>query len=176
VAISANSYGSVAGVASYVKRLCNSSGTFDTGTKPTLIEVEGFIDQQSAKLNAWLVQSGYSIPVTQASAKLILDLYANLGAAGLAELTQRNAGYGDEENERETEFLKEFMAAKDFIFSGALSELGAATSAASSPIAGLWSGGATSSGQRLRPIFTRTWGGQSPTEEAGPKEPDWVEE
>ncbi len=61
--LSAYAYGSVAGVAAYVKHLASSAGTFDAATKPTLTEVEAFIEQRSAMLNACLAEAGYTIPI-----------------------------------------------------------------------------------------------------------------
>src|SRR5262245_64161004 len=97
--LDSNSYGSVAGVAAYVKRLTNSSSTFDGTTNPTLTEVEAFIDQTSDVLNGWLAAAGYVIPVTQADAVNVLARWSNLGSAGLVELSQRAGGYNaDDEN------------------------------------------------------------------------------
>src|SRR5687767_5702757 len=109
MAISTDSYGTVAGSAAYVQHAANASGTFDTTTEPTLAQVEGFIDRQSARLNGWLAQNGYAVPVTAARAVVWLAYYAEIGAAGLIELTQRSSGYDDQDqNRRENKFLKEF--------------------------------------------------------------------
>lgn len=173
--ISANSYGSVAGVAAYVKHMTNSSGTFDATTQPTLTEVEGFIDQMSAQLNGWLAAAGYSIPVTNAQAVQILAGYSNLGAAGLCELTQRSGGYkADAQNNRENKFLDLFYKAQALIESGALALLGAGQTEEAGTFFGLSVGGRTRNGQRLRPIFTRTGLGNDPTAERGVKEPGYT--
>jgi hypothetical protein len=174
MAIAAHSYGGAAGVAAFVKHLTDkTSGLFTTTTKPTLAEVEGFLDQQSAQLNAWLAAYQYVIPVSQADAKLLLDKFANIGAAGLAELTQRAAGYAkNPENNRENVFLAQFEKAQAFIASGSLASLGAAQSAAAGPFLGLFTGGKTAGGQALRPIFRRTSFGNDPTAESGTDEPD----
>lgn len=65
--VGANSYGTAAGVAAYVSRYA-SSGTFNTTTRPTLTQVEGWIDQVSAILNVALAKEGFAIPVTNADA------------------------------------------------------------------------------------------------------------
>ncbi len=166
--LDANSYGSVVGVAAYTKRLA-SGGTFTTLTTPTLAEVEAFLDQCSDVLNGWLVRAGYVIPVTQADAVNVLARYANLGAAGHVELSQRAGGYdAEDENRRENKFLDLFATAEAYIESGALAALGTPQVAGSlpSPVSGLRVGGVTSSGQRLRPIFKRRGFGNDPTAES----------
>ena len=175
--LSVNAYGSVAQVAAYVKHLCNASGTFDTTTKPTLTEVEQFIEQRSASLNACLAEAGYIVPVTTPStATTLLGYYAAMGAAGDCELSQRSAGYSEETNRRENKFLDEFDKACDFIKSGAFAALGSPQSSASPAVAGLYVGGRTRTGQNLRPIFGRTTFGNNPTTESGSKEPGYTEE
>ena len=45
------------------------TSAYTTGTRPTLAQVETFIDNASATLNVMLAKAGFSIPITQASAK-----------------------------------------------------------------------------------------------------------
>ncbi len=173
--IGANSYGTTGGVAALVKHATDkTTGLFTTTTKPTLAEVEGFLDQQSAKLNAWLAGCQYVIPVAQADAKLVLDEYANFGAAGLAELTLRNAGFKKAgENDRADTFLALFKEAQAFICSGALAALGAPQTTVEGSFIGLFTGGQTATGQPLRPIFRRTSFQNNPTAESGDDEPGY---
>lgn len=172
--LSPNSYGTVVGVAAYVAHAANASGTFDTTTTPTLAQVEGFIDRMSSRLNGWLGHNNYVVPVTAANAVAWLDYYAEIGAAGLVELTQRSSGYSDEDqNRRENKFLLEFARAKGEIEDGVLASLGATTTDVPGVLFGLRVGGGTRGGQALRPIFTRTSFGNSPTAESGTKEPDY---
>lgn len=147
-------------------------------TQPNLTEVEAFIDQSSDILNGYLAAAGYVIPVSQADAFAVLSRFANLGAAGLAELSQRAGGYdAEDENRRENKFLKMFEAAQAYIGSGALANMGAGvvSNSAPPPLAGLRVGGLTSTGQALRPIFTRTMFGNKPTAENQGKEPGYTE-
>lgn len=178
--LDANSYGSVAGTAAYVKRLTNASGTFDATTNPTLTEVEAFIDQTSDVLNGWLAAAGYVIPVTAADAVNVLNRWSNLGSAGLVELSQRAGGYdAEDENRRENKFLRMFEAAEEYIKSGALAALGATTITDNlpSPLSGLVVGGTTRGGQRLRPIFKRRGFGNDPVAESPPgKEPAYTDD
>lgn len=73
MAIGANSYGSVAEVAALTRRYANSSGAYDTTTKPTMAQVEKFLDRMSAALNTLLAKEGFAIPISQDDAKLLCD-------------------------------------------------------------------------------------------------------
>lgn len=164
-------YGTIAGMAAYVQHMTNASGTFDANTKPTLTEATAFLAQASNTLDGWLARAGYVIPVTASAAVAVLDGYANLGGAGFCELSMRNSGYSaDDENRRENKFLKMFEDAKDYINSGALAALGAVTIGIPPPLAGFRVGGATRTGQPLKPTFTRTMFGNDPTAENRGKE------
>lgn len=68
MAIGANSYGTVAEVAALTSRY-TAMGSYTIETRPTLAQVEKFIDQMSAILNVALAKAGFSIPITQADAK-----------------------------------------------------------------------------------------------------------
>lgn len=70
--IGANSYGSVAEVEALTGRY-TFEGSYDNSTRPTLTQVEKFIDRVSALLNLLLAEAGYSIPITQADAALVCD-------------------------------------------------------------------------------------------------------
>jgi hypothetical protein len=117
-------YGNVPGVIAYVRWM-----TLDTPNNPTTDNVNTWLTARSAQLNGWLAVAGYVIPVTNVSAKAILDRYANLGAACDAEMAQRTGGYGSagkpEQNQRGTRFCEAFSEAEAFINSGALQQLGA---------------------------------------------------
>lgn len=84
MAIGANSYGSVLGVAGLVPRYTVSS-TFDTTTRPTLTQVESYIDSVSGIINSMLAQSGFAIPITNDSVKDALDLFVNDEVGSIAE-------------------------------------------------------------------------------------------
>lgn len=149
-----------------------------SATAPTLTEVTRFLDQCSDTLNGWLAASGYVIPVIQADAADVLGRYAEVGAAGHAELSQRAGGYdAEDENKRENKFLDMFETALAYIQSGALAALGAAVVSNGGPpaLAGLRVGGQTATGQALRPMFRRTSFGWNPTAETGTKEPGYSE-
>lgn len=126
MAIGANSYGTVAGVEALVRRFTDG-GTFKTTTVPTLVQVEGFIDQVSGVVNTILEGQGVSIPVTEANSKLALDMFVNEEAAALVEASQ-GQGRLMSEDARATGAFKTIMAdAEEFILRHAagLEKLGA---------------------------------------------------
>lgn len=119
-----STYGSVPGVQAYTRHI-----RLDAVNNPTSEDVGRWLTERSAQLTAWLAAAEYTVPVTadvSAEAKAILDRYANMGAAGDAELSMRSNGNdGDgEENTRYARFLSEFAKAEAWIASGVLVELG----------------------------------------------------
>ena len=66
--VNPNSYGTVTEVAALTRRYTNA-GAYDITTNPALSTVEGWIDRVSATLDVLLAESGFAIPVTQATAK-----------------------------------------------------------------------------------------------------------
>lgn len=94
MAIGANSYGSTGGVAALTPRYAAAGGVFDGTTKPTLAQVEGFIDQVSALLNTMLARNGFVIPVTQADCKLTLAMFTNEEVAQIAEGINGSGRFG----------------------------------------------------------------------------------
>lgn len=150
--ISARSYGSVAGVASLTKH-ATTGGTFDGTTKPTLTDVEAFIDQRSALLNSKLTAAGHTVPIANADAVQALAFFVNNGAAADVEKAQRSGGYGDgTDDTRESMFLREWEKHEAFIASGALG----APEATPTPYDGFKVGGRTSTGDYLTPLFKRS--------------------
>ena len=83
MAINANSYGSTAGVAILAKQYTNGSNDFDSGTKPTITMVEGWIDEVSAIINVVMTNNGLSVPVTDANKALMLDFFVQSEVAAL---------------------------------------------------------------------------------------------
>lgn len=82
MSISANSYGSVAEVMALTKRY-TAAGSYTSTTRPTLNEVEEFIDRVSALLNVCLAKNWFSVPVTAEIPKLALDHFVVAQAAEL---------------------------------------------------------------------------------------------
>lgn len=120
-------YGSRAGTVPLVQHLLGSGTDFSASTKPTSTQVDAFLVDGSAILDGWLAEAGYTIPVTDAEAVLILDHYAELFAAYKCELSRATGAYGAEGNDRGETFKRDFMEAQDLIKkSDALVNLGAA--------------------------------------------------
>jgi hypothetical protein len=95
VSLAANSYGSAAGVASYVPRYANASLTFDnTVTRPRLSQVEAFLDQISSLVNAVLASNGFKIPITQADARLAITVFVEQEVAAIAEGINGSGRFG----------------------------------------------------------------------------------
>ena len=95
MSIGASSYGSVAEVQAFVKKY-TASGSFTTGTHPTLAQVEGFIDKISGLVNVLLSEMGFTVPISQADAKLALDLFVVEEAAALCEAANASGRFFSE--------------------------------------------------------------------------------
>lgn len=115
MALAANSYGSVAEVLALTRHLMDGSATFDSQTRPTLTEVEKFIDRVSGILNTCLAAVGFAIPITQSDAALALADWVTSRAVMWVELTQRGAGYSDIEAGRTGSFSGIHKDAKKFV-------------------------------------------------------------
>lgn len=78
MAINANSYGTVLGVAALARRWTNAAGTFDTTTKPTLAQVESWIDQNSGTINVTLAGCRYTtLPITEGTVVFSFASFVN---------------------------------------------------------------------------------------------------
>lgn len=167
MAIGANSYGSVAGVVALCPRY-GSGGTFTTTTRPTLAQVEAWIDQVSALINGYLSGKGFAIPITQTDAVTALALCVNQYAADLAESVNGAGRLGPN-----TEILKyrgqwevitrELRTYLDEISTG-WERLGATRTTSVFGNVGYLN--QTNSGGAVFPMFTReSFGGETFTEE-----------
>ena len=117
-------YGDIADVQAYCRHM-----TFGADNNPATGDVTDWLNARAAQLTAWLAGAGYTVPVTAAAypeAHAILSRYANLGAAGDAELAQRTGGYSGQagEDRREEYFFAEFAKAEARINGGVLAALG----------------------------------------------------
>jgi hypothetical protein len=75
--------------------------TFNSTTKPTVTEVEKFIDRASAALNIALRGVGLTVPIystTNSTGSLLCDDWVTARAVEYAEVTKRGQGYGGDEN------------------------------------------------------------------------------
>ncbi len=94
MAIGANSYGATGDVAILVPRYATAGVVFDGTTRPTLTAVEKQIDQVSGLCNSMLAQAGFKTPVSQADAKLALDIFVNEEVAAIVEGINGSGRFG----------------------------------------------------------------------------------
>lgn len=86
MAIDANSYGSVEGVAALSRRWTNASQGYDNTTKPTRAQIEAWIDQVSSVINVTMAGCRYtSLPITVTTVTKMFDLYVNQIVADMVE-------------------------------------------------------------------------------------------
>lgn len=97
-------YGSIAEVVALTSRYAGASKDFSgANDRPTQAEVTAFLNRVSALLDVMLAQLGYAVPVTNATAKLMLDeftveqvvqlVYAANGAGTFAPGSEQLRGH-----------------------------------------------------------------------------------
>lgn len=158
MALGANSYGDTGEIAALVPRHANNSGIFDTATRPTLLQVESETDQISAMMNMILAEFGFTIPVSQTDAKLMLDGFVNKMVAEIVLGINGAGRFGPTSNSKSAPKGKYMMIAEDaraFIGANALGleRLGAARSYNIS--SGIGYRSTDASGDETSPIFQR---------------------
>jgi len=156
MAIGANSYSSVAEVAALTPQF-TASGSFSTATRPTTAQVEAFIDRVSAIVNVLLAEEGFSIPISQADAKLALDHFVVEEVADLVE-SANMAGrfYMDEGELRSRGRFRVIMGdAEQFIseHSEGIQSLGATRDRSLTYGLSYWA--TDDAGDEIEPIFSR---------------------
>ena len=106
MAIRSDSFSSVDEVRGYTRHLLDGHATFDATSRPTLTEVEKFIDRASALLNIALANNGFtpSTVYNNAVAKLACDDWVTMKAVKYTELTQRGTGWNADEGSRTAAF------------------------------------------------------------------------
>ena len=120
MALRADSYGSVAEVLTFTKHLMDGQSSFNSTTRPTLTEVEKIIDRASGSVNIALNNEGFTTPVTNTTAKLLLDDWVISQSVMQIELTKRGAGFSEEEASRAIAFRSLSNAASKFVKENAL--------------------------------------------------------
>src|SRR5574341_553003 len=93
MAIGANSYGSTAGVSGLVPNF-PTGGSFTAGTRPTLTQVEGWIDSISGILNSMLAEAGFAVPMSDDDVKDALDFFVNQEVASICEGVNGSGRFG----------------------------------------------------------------------------------
>lgn len=102
MAIGANSYGTLAGVGALVPRYSGAGLDFAATTRPNAGQVEAWINQTSAILNAVLATAGFAIPVVQADAALVCANFVTEEVAGIVESVNVAGKRGPTERESRT--------------------------------------------------------------------------
>src|SRR5512146_1089074 len=118
--IRGDSFSSVAGVLAFTRHLMSSdagNATFNSTTRPTLTEVEGFIDEASGYLNSAIAAGGFDPALVRANstAKLPCDSWVRARSSECVELTQRGVGFNEDEGNRYIGFRNMHKAAGQFV-------------------------------------------------------------
>lgn len=111
-----------------VETLCRhltNGGTFNTGSTPTLAQVESYITDIYDEINVRLLNYGYSGDQTASAAVSVLQHYNSLGAAARVELSQPTVGYKAGENTRYDRLYTEYEKLDKLIQGAAFGRLGA---------------------------------------------------
>ena len=100
--IRSDSFSSVSEVVAFTRHLLDGQATFNSTTRPTVTELEKFIDRASGLLNVALSSAGFTPNNVYANstAKLACDDWVTNKAARYVELTQRGTGYSEAEGGR----------------------------------------------------------------------------
>jgi hypothetical protein len=115
MAIRGDSYGSVGEVLAFTRHLLGGQASFNSTTRPTLTEVEAFIDRASGQLNLALAGAGFAVPVSNSTAKLSIADWVVERAAEQVEMTQPGTGYSAEEGSRVAAFRRLNRRATEFV-------------------------------------------------------------
>lgn len=108
-------YSSTGEVKAFTRHLLDGQSGFNSTTRPTGTELERFLVRASSYLDMALIGAGLAAPVTNSTAKPILDDWVTMRGAAYVELTQRGAGFGSGENTREQFFMSLAPEAREFV-------------------------------------------------------------
>ena len=122
MALRSDSYGTVAEVVAFTRPYLDGNATFNSTTRPTLTEVEKFVDRVSGALNVAIAGEGFtpSSVTANSTAKLMLDDWAVTRAAALVELTHPMTPYGGQDSDRASMIHGLYTAAAEFVASAAI--------------------------------------------------------
>jgi hypothetical protein len=104
--IRSDSFSSVAEVVGFTRHLLDGQTSFNSTTKPTVTEVEKFIDRASSLINNCIRSKGFtpSVIYANSTAKLSCDDWVTMRAVEYTELTKRGTGYSTDEGSRTKAF------------------------------------------------------------------------
>lgn len=106
MAIRSDSFSSTGEVTAYTRHLLDGQSSFNSTTRPTVTEMEKFIDRASGVLNVAISGEGFtpSVIYGNSTAKLACDDWVTGMAVRYTELTQRGTGYSADEGSRTAAF------------------------------------------------------------------------
>ena len=122
MAIRADSYSSTSEVKAFTRHLLDGQSTWNSTSRPTLTDMEKFIDRASGVLNSALASAGLPPANVRANttAKLSADDWVTARASEYAELSRRGAGYSDGEGSRTAAFRNLYKSAEEFVAANSL--------------------------------------------------------
>ena len=115
--IRSDSFSSTSEVLAFTRHLLNGQASFNSTTRPSLTEVEKFIDRASGVLNNALLAAGFapSSVIANSTAKLACDDWVTMRGADYVELTQRGTGYSEDDGSRIKAFRSLYSDAAQFV-------------------------------------------------------------
>jgi len=122
--LNAGSYGDIAGVVALTRHLLDGSPTFSILTRPTLEDVEGFVNRWSATLDVALTARGVILPILNPMILAACDQWIIRQAAAEVELTQRGVGFSDVDDSRSPALRPDNLDSFADSVAGALRQLG----------------------------------------------------
>ncbi len=163
MSVGANSYGQASDVAALTPRFA-SAGSYSASTRPTLAQVEAWIDQVSAVLNVLLAEQNFKIPATQADVVLLLKQFVVTQVADLANYANSAGRFFSDKNLTTGPWQAIQKEAADFIAKHAegLQNLGATRSVAGLDALDFRS--TDDSGAEIEPMFARKQFGTTNTD------------
>lgn len=151
-------YGSPNQVGAFVPRYVNTSGYFDTTTKPTLAHVQRWLEQVSAMLDMVLEAEGFDTPITTAGVVDALGLFASEEVASIAEGVNGSGRFGPTTKNKSPSGSRFTIIMDDiqtFIKSNAIGFERAGASRSNTTGSEIGYRGADNSGDDIAPIFQR---------------------
>ena len=150
----ANSYGAATDVAALTPRF-TATGSYSTGTKPTLAQVEGWIDQVSAVLNILLAEERFSIPVTQSDCVLALKNFVATEVADLCNYANSAGRFFQNQQFQTGPWQAIQKEAAEFIGKHAAGFENLGATRTSTGVVGLAANLTDNSGNAITPMFSR---------------------
>lgn len=163
MSVGAHSYGQASDIAALTPRFC-PTGNFDSSTRPTIQQVEKWIDRVSAVLNTLLKEQNFSIPATQADVVLLLEQFVVTQVADLANYANSAGRFFSDKNLTVGPWQAIQKEAADFIekHAGGLQNLGATRNVAGLDALDFRS--TDDAGDEIEPMFSRKQFGNKTTD------------